>query len=69
MNSKQDLIAGYSAYTDAAEMAAAPAADAAGVTPTTTTLTISSPQCIAASIGGASAISAVSVDNTFDHGC
>lgn len=65
----QDIIAGYTAYTDAGELAAAPAADAAGVTPTTTTLTISSHPCIAASIVGVSAISAVSVDNTFDHGC
>ena len=43
----QDLIAGYAAYTDAAELGHADAGDAPGVTPTTTT---SSSGC-AASVG------------------
>lgn len=56
----QSLISGYSAYADADEIVPAVEAPAA-----TTTVTTSSQACISA----ASAISAVSVDNTFDHSC
>ncbi|GAB3644432.1 hypothetical protein GCM10028832_32940 [Streptomyces sparsus] len=56
----QSLISGYSAYADADEIVPAAEAPAA-----TTTVTTSSQACISA----ASAISAVSIDNTFDHSC
>ncbi|MFJ7078673.1 LxmA leader domain family RiPP [Streptomyces sp. NPDC098781] len=56
----QSLISGYSAYAAADEIV--PAVEAPGATPTITT---SSAACISA----ASAVSAVSVDNTFDHSC
>ncbi|GAA4670261.1 LxmA leader domain family RiPP [Nocardioides nanhaiensis] len=46
--STQDLIAGYAAYTEAAELGAADSADAPGVTPTTTT---TSSNACAASVG------------------
>lgn len=60
--SANDLISGYTAYTSAEELAVEPT----GVAPeATTTVTTSSQACIS----GISAISAVSVDNTFDHGC
>ena len=58
--STQDLIAGYAAYTDAAELGAT-GGDAPAVTPTTT----SSSFCVATS----AAVISASVDNTFDHGC
>ncbi|MQW77533.1 hypothetical protein GHK92_16800 [Nocardioides sp. dk4132] len=59
----QDLIAGYAAYTDAAELRTAHA-DAPAITPTTTVTTSS-----AACIGTVSVVTSVSVDNTFDHNC
>lgn len=58
--STKDLIAGYAAYTDAAELGTAHA-DAPAITPTTT----SSAFCVATS----AAVISASVDNTFDHGC
>ncbi|MDT9593109.1 LxmA leader domain family RiPP [Nocardioides zeae] len=60
--STKDLIAGYAAYTDAAELGHAD--DAAAITPTTTATTSSS-FCVATS----AAVISASVDNTFDHGC
>lgn len=58
----QDLIAGFSAFTTPGEVAASPADGEAA----TITITVTSSQ---ACISAASAISAVSIDNTFDHGC
>jgi 2-methylisocitrate lyase-like PEP mutase family enzyme len=60
----QKLMAGYSVYTSAQEVAASAGGPDVEITPTTT-ITTSSAACISA----ASAISAVSIDNTFDHGC
>ncbi|MCX4882367.1 LxmA leader domain family RiPP [Streptomyces sp. NBC_00847] len=60
MDSKA-LVGGYAAYASAEEIVAGAEAPAASITITVT----SSQACISA----ASAISAVSVDNTFDHGC
>ncbi|MFD5898120.1 MULTISPECIES: LxmA leader domain family RiPP [unclassified Streptomyces] len=57
----QSLIAGYTSYADADELV--PAVEAPGATITVTVT--SSAACISA----ASAISAVSIDNTFDHSC
>ncbi|SDP74653.1 hypothetical protein SAMN04487905_10878 [Actinopolyspora xinjiangensis] len=54
--STQDLIAGYAAYTNAAELHAGED-EAPAVTPTAT----SSVPC--------SLVSAASVQNTFEHGC
>ncbi|EST23248.1 MULTISPECIES: LxmA leader domain family RiPP [Streptomyces] len=56
----QSLISGYTSYADADELV--PAVDAPAAT---VTITTSSAACISA----ASAISAVSIDNTFDHSC
>ncbi|MEV8424201.1 LxmA leader domain family RiPP [Streptomyces niveus] len=56
----QSLISGYTSYADADELV--PAVDAPAAT---ITITTSSAACISA----ASAISAVSIDNTFDHSC
>lgn len=53
----QDLMAGYSAYTTADELAMDADNGTLAISPTTT----SSVPC--------SAISAVTVDNTFDHWC
>lgn len=58
----QDLIAGFTAFTTPDEVAAS-SADGEGIS---ITITVTSSQ---ACISGASALSAVSVDNTFDHGC
>ena len=52
----RELVANYTTYTDALEMSHSAAADTTART---------SPACISA----ASAITAVSVDNTFDHSC
>ncbi|MEU1807249.1 LxmA leader domain family RiPP [Streptomyces sp. NPDC019937] len=60
MMNTQSLISGYSAYADADEIV--PAVEAPGAT---ITITTSSQACISA----ASAVSAVSIDNTFDHSC
>ncbi|GGJ88860.1 hypothetical protein GCM10011583_20300 [Streptomyces camponoticapitis] len=57
----QSLISGYTSYADADELV--PAVDAPGGT---ITVTVTSSQ---ACISAASAISAVSIDNTFDHSC
>ncbi|MGX2996249.1 LxmA leader domain family RiPP [Streptomyces sp. JNUCC 64] len=57
----QSLISGYTSYADAEEIVPAAEAPAA----TWTTVTTSSQACISA----ASAVSAVSIDNTFDHSC
>ena len=58
----QQLMSGFTAFTTPDEIAAsATDGEAATITVTVT----SSQACISA----ASAISAVSVDNTFDHGC
>jgi len=55
-------MAGFSAFTTPGEVAASPVeGEAFSITVTVT----SSQACISA----ASAVSAVSVDNTFDHGC
>lgn len=59
----EELIAGYSAYTEAGDLSAA-SEDAPAITPTTT-VTTSSAFCAAT----ASAVSAASVDNTFEHNC
>ncbi|MDJ0393822.1 LxmA leader domain family RiPP [Rhodococcus sp. G-MC3] len=56
MANARDLIANYSTYTSALEINHSAAADTTART---------SPACISA----ASAISAVSIDNTFDHSC
>ncbi|MEV8289543.1 LxmA leader domain family RiPP [Streptomyces niveus] len=56
----QSLISGYTSYAEADELV--PAVDAPAAT---VTITTSSAACISA----ASAISAVSIDNTFDHSC
>lgn len=58
----QQLMAGFSAFTTPGELAAS-SADAEGIS---ITITVTSSQ---ACISAASALSAVSVDNTFDHGC
>lgn len=60
MNS-QSLIAGYASYAEADELVAAMEAPGATITVTVT----SSQACIS----GASALSAISIDNTFDHSC
>ncbi len=52
----QELLENYAAYTTAEEMSESAAADTTART---------SPACISA----ASAITAVSIDNTFDHSC
>ncbi|RDI43469.1 hypothetical protein [Nocardia mexicana] len=52
----RDLIANYRSYTNASELSQSAMSDGA---------TRTSPACISAG----SAISAVSVDNTFDHSC
>lgn len=57
----QAFISGYATYVSADELV--PAVEAPGATPTT--VTTSSAACISAT----SAVTAVSVDNTFDHGC
>jgi hypothetical protein len=56
MMSTRELVANYTTYTDALEMSHSAAADSTART---------SPACISA----LSAISAVSIDNTFDHSC
>ncbi|MGX4692301.1 LxmA leader domain family RiPP [Streptomyces sp. JNUCC 63] len=57
MNTADQLIAGYTAYTDSAEMVADAAAEAPAITPTTT-VTIVSVESVLASIGGAASFSA-----------
>ncbi len=54
--STRELIENYTVYTDAVELSHSATADTTART---------SPACISA----ASAISAVSIDNTFDHSC
>ncbi|WP_330175740.1 LxmA leader domain family RiPP [Streptomyces sp. NBC_01498] len=57
----QSLIGGYTSYAEAEEIV--PAVEAPGLI---ITITVTSSQ---ACISAASAISAVSIDNTFDHSC
>jgi hypothetical protein len=58
----QQLMAGFSAFTTPDEVAASSTDGEAA----TITITVTSSQ---ACISAASAVSAVSIDNTFDHGC
>ena len=58
----EQLMAGFAAFTTPDEVAASPIeGEAVSITITVT----SSQACISA----ASAVSAMSIDNTFDHGC
>ena len=58
----QQLMAGFSAFTTPGEVAASPIEGEAFSISITV---VSSQACISA----ASAISTISIDNTFDHGC
>ncbi|GAA2462541.1 MULTISPECIES: LxmA leader domain family RiPP [Streptomyces] len=57
MNTADQLISGYTAYTDSAEIGAASSADAPAITPTTS-VTVVSVESILASAGGAASFSA-----------
>ncbi|WP_031041768.1 LxmA leader domain family RiPP [Streptomyces sp. NRRL F-5650] len=65
MNNTDQLIAGYTAYTDSAEIAADASAEAPAITPTTT-ITIVSVESAVFSIGGAASFSA---GYTISSGC
>ena len=65
MNNTNQLIAGYTAYTDPAEIAADASAEAPAITPTTT-ITIVSVESVIFSVGGAASFSA---GYTLSTGC
>ncbi|KAF5995833.1 MULTISPECIES: LxmA leader domain family RiPP [Streptomyces] len=66
MNTADQLIAGYTAYTDAADFGASAAGEAPATTPSI--ITASSPECGAFSISAASGI-LTSVSITHGAGC
>ncbi|MEW2047479.1 LxmA leader domain family RiPP [Streptomyces sp. NPDC005476] len=65
MNTADQLIAGYTAYTDSTEMVADAAAAAPAITPTIS-VTVVSVESVVASIGGAASFSA---GYTLSSGC
>ena len=67
MTTADQLIAGYTAYTDAGELGATAVAQAPATTPVTVT-TVSSPECVIFSIGAASGV-LTSVSVTHAAGC